>query len=662
MTDNNWSLAVPVAKRVAGNYPLADTYHLAHMQSQVPGLFHQAAEMVATETGLSTPGAPSVLVVSRAEWAERNLKSFSRMLAPLEEKIAKRLEEAGRDSQPALAKRVISLETGALLGMLAKRVLGQYELVLPEGEESQGDVVALVGANVLALERQSQFRPSEFRMWIVLHEATHRAQFLGVSWLRPYFLSLIDELVGAAGPNPGRFSRLVAEMVEAGRSSRPLIDDSGLLGLLATPEQKSVIDRVQALDVVTRGPRTRGDGPDRSQDPPQPGSHVGDSQGPASRPTHRRLVPSSGDGDEDEAVRTGGKVHPVRGEGGRVGLPRSSLGKPGHAPHPRGDPRSSAVVATRRLAELTRSISARSVWPDGELVVALSGGADSAALAALSPGAVRLAHVNHGFPASPQMEAAARQIADTLGLRLAVHRLDRVPANEGVARTERYRALLADLAPGEWLLTGHTRDDQAETVLAHLLRGSGVDGLAGIPRHRQSIWRPLLDVSRSETRELATLRGLAWRDDPQNEDPRPTRNRIRNWLLPTLEAEFNPSVRDALVNAARAFSSLESPRPVGELIEGGLAGGTFGAVGGRTGGGGPNAPGLPPLPPPGIRPRPGGMRPGLGSGERTSSSDRTTRRVAGRERGTLARLSGIRLRFGPLAFSPRVQHPHFDLG
>ena len=96
MTENNWSLAVPVAKRVAGNYPLADTYHLAHMQSQVPDLFNQAAEMVATETGLSTPGAPSVLVVSRAEWAERNLKTFSRMLAPLEEKIAQRLEEAGQ--------------------------------------------------------------------------------------------------------------------------------------------------------------------------------------------------------------------------------------------------------------------------------------------------------------------------------------------------------------------------------------------------------------------------------------------------------------------------------------------------------------------------------------------------------------------------------------
>jgi coenzyme F420 biosynthesis associated uncharacterized protein len=251
VSEGRWPLAVPVATRIAGTYALADTYHLAHMKGQVPGFFSEAAALVESETGLHTPGAPEVRVVSRGEWAERNLATFSRMLAPLEEKIASRLEEAGRNSNPAFARRVIAVETGALLGLLAKRVLGQYELVLPEDES--GDVVALVGANILALERQHQFRPSEFRMWIVLHEATHRAQFLGVSWLRDYFLSLIDELVANAGPTPGRLSRLVAEVIEAGRSNRPLIDDSGLLGLFATPEQKSVIDRVQSLMSLLEG-------------------------------------------------------------------------------------------------------------------------------------------------------------------------------------------------------------------------------------------------------------------------------------------------------------------------------------------------------------------------------------------------------------------------
>lgn len=252
MSDSHWNLAGPVAARIAGNYPLAETYHLAQMQREVPDLFAQAAEMVTAETGLNTPGSPEVKVVTRGEWARRNIASFSRMLAPIETKIAAKLEEAGKSgSSAAVAQRVMAVETGALLGILAKRVLGQYELVLPDDDE--GDVVALVGANVLMLERQQQFRPTEFRMWIALHEATHRAQFIGVPWLREYFLSLVGELVANSGPAPGRLARFVAEAVSAGRSGQPVIDDSGILGLLATPEQKKVIDKVQALMSLLEG-------------------------------------------------------------------------------------------------------------------------------------------------------------------------------------------------------------------------------------------------------------------------------------------------------------------------------------------------------------------------------------------------------------------------
>lgn len=248
----DWSLAAPVASRVAGRYPLAETYHIAHMRKAMPGVVQRAAAMVTEETGLLTPGDPEVMVVTRGQWAERNLATFSHLLAPIEAKIAERLEDSGAGGMPAaIARRVVALETGAILGFLAKRVLGQYELVLPTGD--QGDVVALVGANVIALERQQQFRPNEFRIWIALHEATHRAQFVGVPWLRSYFLSLVTELVGSATPSPGRLGRLVAEVIEAGRRGKPLIDETGLLGLLATPEQRKAIDRVQALMSLLEG-------------------------------------------------------------------------------------------------------------------------------------------------------------------------------------------------------------------------------------------------------------------------------------------------------------------------------------------------------------------------------------------------------------------------
>jgi len=248
----NWSLAAPVATRIAGSYPLADTYHLAQLRSSMPDVFKRAATMVTDETGLITPGDPDVIVVSRSDWAKRNLATFSHLLAPLESKIAEKLEETGSKGAPAVvARQVVAIETGALLGFLSRRVLGQYELVLPTGD--QGDVVAVVGGNVLGMERQQQFKPSDFRFWIALHEATHRAQFLGVPWLRSYFLSLVTELVGSATPTPGRLGRLVTEVIEAGRQGRPLIDDTGLLGLLASPEQRQTIDRVQALMSLLEG-------------------------------------------------------------------------------------------------------------------------------------------------------------------------------------------------------------------------------------------------------------------------------------------------------------------------------------------------------------------------------------------------------------------------
>ncbi len=247
-----WALAGPVAARVAGTYPLVETYHGLQLRRTLPATVHRAAELVADETGLITPGRPEAIVVSRREWAERNLATFAHLLAPLESRLLERLEaQETTVASAGIARRVVAVETGALLGFLARRVLGQYELVLPSGDE--GDVIALVGANILTLERQQQFNPNEFRLWIALHEATHRAQFMGVPWLRPYFLTLVSELVAAAAPSPGRLARLVAEAVEAGKCGRPLIDESGILGLLASPEQRASLDRVQALMSLLEG-------------------------------------------------------------------------------------------------------------------------------------------------------------------------------------------------------------------------------------------------------------------------------------------------------------------------------------------------------------------------------------------------------------------------
>ncbi|HSQ37231.1 MAG TPA: zinc-dependent metalloprotease [Acidimicrobiia bacterium] len=247
MSAVHWPLATAVAARLAGRYPLEGTYHFALLNRQAPELVRRAAELVSAETRLSWAGEPQVGVVTRAEWCRANVAAFGRLLAPAEAKLASR---AGLGRH--LAGRLLGAEVGAMVGVLARRVLGQYELVVPTGDGS-GDTVMLVGGNLLAMERQHEFRPAEFRLWVALHECTHRLQFTAVPWVGSHFLGLVSRLVESSAAESSRMSRLAGEMRAAAREGRPMVDETGLMGLLATPEQRRLIDEAQALMSVLEG-------------------------------------------------------------------------------------------------------------------------------------------------------------------------------------------------------------------------------------------------------------------------------------------------------------------------------------------------------------------------------------------------------------------------
>lgn len=218
-----------------------------------------------------------------------------------------------------------------------------------------------------------------------------------------------------------------------------------------------------------------------------------------------------------------------------------------------------AVEATVRRHALLR--------PGEGVVVAVSGGPDSVALldvlVRLSPGwRLRLvpAHVDHGL--RPDSAADAAWLADrvrALGLELRLARVDAAGfarrhglSPEAAARLLRYRALeeVRRAAGADRLAVGHHRDDLAETVLLRLLTGAGSDGLAGIPPARGSVVRPLIERTRAEIETYLRARGLEWREDPSNRDPRFLRNRVRHELLPWLERAFNPRVREVLARTA----------------------------------------------------------------------------------------------------------------
>ena len=200
------------------------------------------------------------------------------------------------------------------------------------------------------------------------------------------------------------------------------------------------------------------------------------------------------------------------------------------------------------------------VGAGGRVVVAVSGGPDSTALlhslrrvATSANLELVAAHLDHGLrPSSGRDAAAVSKLAAELGVPL-VSRRSRTGRSEDQARRARH-AFLADVAASHEANTvalGHTADDQAETVLLHLVRGSGLEGIAGIASREGLRLHPMLEVTRAEVETYCDREGLSPVIDPTNADPAYTRNRVRAELVPLLET-FNPRARQALVRLAAA--------------------------------------------------------------------------------------------------------------
>ncbi len=232
-----------------------------------------------------------------------------------------------------------------------------------------------------------------------------------------------------------------------------------------------------------------------------------------------------------------------------------------------------AAATRERVERVVRgAVERHALWRTGaSLVVAVSGGADSLCLlgtllalreqeTASAPGALVVAHLDHRVRGAEGERDAAwvAAFARDLGLRCELGVAD-VPAQaraegrslEDAARQARYAFLrrIAAETGAERICAGHTRDDQAETVILHWLRGSGLDGLAGMPPLAGDIARPLLDLSRDDTVAYCAARGWTPRMDATNTDIAYLRNRIRHELLPQLE-QYNPNLRQTLVRNA----------------------------------------------------------------------------------------------------------------
>lgn len=236
--------------------------------------------------------------------------------------------------------------------------------------------------------------------------------------------------------------------------------------------------------------------------------------------------------------------------------------------------------ATLRLCKYVDETPPAAAAPIQEcLHIAVSGGRDSVALThAIArrndvASSLCLIHIDHGLRADSAADAEfVIDLANKLNARCQVVKVTPNSQSEEAARRARYDAISQAVLNdgGQCVAMAHTSDDQAETVLHRVIRGTGIRGLAGIPEHRQlstriHVIRPMLALSRSEVTDYLNAIGQSWRDDPTNETTDFTRNLLRNELLPQIRQQLNPNVNDALLRLAA--SANDATAIVGQAVD-----------------------------------------------------------------------------------------------
>ncbi|MHB1585283.1 MAG: zinc-dependent metalloprotease [Acidimicrobiales bacterium] len=258
----DWSTAERVAGWLVRREAPPPSYRPAAMQAELDELTARAESLVAAATGLHPPTPARARVIDRAGWVHANVVSFQRLLGPSLEKLeARRSERSGAlplalRLPPPLAgvgRTVSGVQLGLVLSWMSTRVLGQYDLLLSDERAEEQDLVYYVGPNVVAMEERHGFPPQPFRLWLALHEVTHRCQFTAVPWLRDHFVSLVDQGLEPFLSDPRHLLEAIRRAADEVRSGRSPFDDAGMLGLVAGPEQLDALRRVQALMSLLEG-------------------------------------------------------------------------------------------------------------------------------------------------------------------------------------------------------------------------------------------------------------------------------------------------------------------------------------------------------------------------------------------------------------------------
>ncbi len=253
----DWDLAITTAKRLMKPGPDIGRDEARGVVEELRIAAARSEGHVREHTGLRAESATApVLVVDRAGWVQANADGFRQVLRPL---IAKMKDKRGEPGglTTAIGSRVTGLEAGGLLAFLSNKVLGQFDPFYTgpaaPGGAGHGGRLLLVAPNVVHVERELEVDPHDFRLWVCLHEETHRVQFTAVPWLRRHLLDEIAGLLESTELDPGKLAAMMRDGIDkVGRLVRGDTEVS-LLDIMQTPEQRAVLERVTAVMSLLEG-------------------------------------------------------------------------------------------------------------------------------------------------------------------------------------------------------------------------------------------------------------------------------------------------------------------------------------------------------------------------------------------------------------------------
>jgi len=244
----DWEFAKAAGARIVPAGPRVTPDEAAGVVASVHDAASRAQQPVADTARLHAPGtAPAPLVVDRPTWIGLNADSMSAMVDPVFAKIVGRRKEQPSPAVAAVGGKVTGGEAGALLAFMASKVLGQYDLA-PGGTPR----LLLVAPNLVHVERELGVDPEDFRLWVCMHEETHRVQFTAVPWLRDHMIERARSLASEMAPDPEKLpdtlSRIAKQLPDALKSG-----GAGITELIATPEQREKLAQMTAVMSLLEG-------------------------------------------------------------------------------------------------------------------------------------------------------------------------------------------------------------------------------------------------------------------------------------------------------------------------------------------------------------------------------------------------------------------------